>query len=136
MALNGIVGLSIALVDDQRVVWTNGFGFADRSNGIPATAGTVYQLASVTKTFTAAAIMQLVGDGLITLDGPLTNYVPQLKMKDRFTNNVITVRSILHHHAGIPGDVFNGSSTVAPWLSFVDWLIGYLNQTYPTFPTN
>ena len=55
--------LSIALVDDQKVVWAAGFGFQDRDKKIPATAETVYRVGSVSKLFTDVAIMQLVEEG-------------------------------------------------------------------------
>jgi CubicO group peptidase (beta-lactamase class C family) len=51
--------MSIALVDDQRVVWSEGFGYADKSRDIKASADTVYFVGSVSKLFTATAIMQL-----------------------------------------------------------------------------
>src|SRR5262245_18670603 len=52
--------LSIALVDDQRVVWAKGFGFRDKDGKIPADANTVYRVGSVSKLFTDVAVMQLV----------------------------------------------------------------------------
>src|SRR5215471_18641205 len=55
--------LSIALVDDQKVVWAAGFGFQDRAKKIPATAETVYRVGSVSKLFTDVAVMQLVEEG-------------------------------------------------------------------------
>src|SRR5690349_14050855 len=55
----GLPALSIALVDDQTVVWAQGFGFQDQAKKIPATAETVYRVGSVSKLFTDVAIMQL-----------------------------------------------------------------------------
>ena len=60
---SGITGLSVALVDDQEIVWSEGFGFADKKNGVKATPNTVYGVASVSKLFTATAIMQLAENG-------------------------------------------------------------------------
>ncbi len=64
-----ITGLSIALVDDQQVVWDQGFGYADKGNGIPATAGTIYRTGSVSKTITTTAIMHLAEEGLLDIGG-------------------------------------------------------------------
>eukprot|EP01030_Chromulinospumella_sphaerica_P006261 gene6261-6121_t len=59
MALNKVPGLSLALVDDQRIVWAQGFGFADVERGIPASAETLYRVGSISKLFTATGAMQL-----------------------------------------------------------------------------
>src|SRR5947207_4737482 len=68
--------LSIALVDDQRVVWSRGFGFADPKKQNRATSDTVYRVGSVSKPVTALVIMLLVQMGLIDLDAPITDYLP------------------------------------------------------------
>jgi CubicO group peptidase (beta-lactamase class C family) len=62
--------LSIALVDDQEIVWTRGFGFANPQEKTPATADTVYRVGSVSKLFTDLAVMQLVEQGKLDLDAP------------------------------------------------------------------
>jgi CubicO group peptidase (beta-lactamase class C family) len=59
MKKNDITGLSVALVDDQQIVWSQGFGDTDKANGVKATPETVYGIASISKLFTAIAIMQL-----------------------------------------------------------------------------
>ncbi len=59
IAQKGIPALSIALVDDQKIVWARGFGFADPAKQVPATAETVYRVGSVSKLFTDLAVMQL-----------------------------------------------------------------------------
>src|ERR1700722_19691425 len=71
--------LSIALVDDQNVVWAKGFGYQDRDRKIPASAETVYRVGSVSKLFTDVAIMQLVEQGKLDLDAPVAKYVPDFK---------------------------------------------------------
>src|SRR5437660_1659707 len=68
--------LSIAVVDDQRIVWSAGFGFADVTKTRPATADTIYRVGSVTKLFTDLAVMQLVEQGKLDLDAPVTKYLP------------------------------------------------------------
>src|SRR5579884_2396700 len=72
--------VSIALVDDQRIVWARGFGFADPQAKIPATAETIYRVGSVSKLFTDVALMQLVERGVLDLDAPITNYLPDFKL--------------------------------------------------------
>src|SRR5213592_3395081 len=68
--------ISIALVDDQEIVWARGFGFGDPDQKTPATAHTVYRVGSVSKLFTDIGIMQLVERGELDVDAPITNYLP------------------------------------------------------------
>src|SRR5262249_5114634 len=74
-----VPALSIALVDDQRIVWARGFGFSDPKAKKPATADTVYRVGSVSKLFTDIAVMQLVEQGKLDLDAPVANYLPDFK---------------------------------------------------------
>src|SRR5262245_34715534 len=71
--------LSIALVDDQRVVWAKGFGFHDAAGKVPADANTIYRVGSVSKLFTDVAVMQLVEEGRLDLDAPVTTYLSDFK---------------------------------------------------------
>src|SRR5262249_60374726 len=64
--------VSIALVDDQQIVWANGFGFANPKDKTPATAETIYRVGSVSKLFTDIAVMQLFEQGKLHLDVPGT----------------------------------------------------------------
>jgi len=73
-----ITGLPIALVDDQQVVWAQGFGYADKENGIPATAETIYRIGSVSKTIATTAIMRLAEEGLLDI-GERTETAAKLK---------------------------------------------------------
>jgi CubicO group peptidase (beta-lactamase class C family) len=84
MGRHDVTGLSIALVDDQRVVWAEGFGYADRANGVPAAPGTVYRVGSISKRFTATAAMQLAEEGKIDIDRPLEACLPGFSIRSRF----------------------------------------------------
>jgi serine beta-lactamase-like protein LACTB len=92
--------LSIALVDDQRIVWARGFGYADPKSKKPATADTVYRVGSVSKLFTDIAVMQLVEQGKLDLDAPVTNYLPDFKPDNPF-NKPITLRQMMAHRSGL-----------------------------------
>ena len=63
---------SIVLVDDNRTVWAEGFGFQDTAREVPATAETIYRVGSVSKLFTDIAVMQLVEQKHLDLDAPVT----------------------------------------------------------------
>jgi CubicO group peptidase (beta-lactamase class C family)/D-alanyl-D-alanine dipeptidase len=91
---------SIALVDNQRIVWAHGFGYADADKKIPATAATVYRIGSVSKLFTDIGVMQLVERGQLDLDAPIQKYVPDFHPRNPFHTN-ITLRQLMSHRAGL-----------------------------------
>ena len=93
--------LSVALIDDQRVVWAKGFGHQDRAGQVPATAETVYRVGSVSKLFTDVAVMQLVEQGKIDLDAPVTTYLPDFKPVNTFDDKPITLRHLMAHRSGL-----------------------------------
>lgn len=116
--------LSLALVHDGRVVWRQGWGYADRSTQAPPGPDTIYGIASVSKVFAAAAIMKLVDEGKVELDAPVTRYLPSFTMADPQYRSV-TVRMLLNHSSGLPGaDYYNGSTTA--------YFPGYLAQVLAT----
>lgn len=137
MAQGNVTGLSIALVDGQNVVWSRGFGYADKEANVPASADTIYEIGSLSKTFTATAIMRLVEEGRIDIDQPLTTYLPGFSIKQRFPQSgPITIRSILTHHSGIPGDLFNGAFTQDKPFDYDSWLLDTLKNEYTAAPVD
>ncbi len=110
-----VVGLSLAVVSSDEILWADSYGWADRATRTEATVNTAYLIGSVTKVFTALAVMQLVDRGLVDLDESYTAYVPEFSMRTRFGDiDDITVRHLLTHHAGIPDDVWAGKFRAAP----------------------
>lgn len=97
MAANSVPGLSAAVVQNGAYLWSGGFGMADLENFVPATAETLYRLASVSKPLTAVAAMQLWERGKLDLDAPVQQYCPAFPQKDA----PITTREALGHLAGI-----------------------------------
>ena len=100
MREKALPALSIALVDDQRVVWAAGFGFANPADSTPATAETPYRVASVSKLFTDIGVMQLVERGVLALDSPITRYLADFTPRNPF-GAPITLREMLSHRAGL-----------------------------------
>lgn len=97
-----IPGMSAAVVSGGRIVWSAGFGQADPAAGIPATPATSYHLASLTKPYAAVLIMQLVEQGLVDLDDPVTRYGIDLE-----SEGTIRLRHLLNHTShGVPGDEY------------------------------
>src|SRR5437588_2085117 len=92
--------LSIAIVDDQQVVWAQGFGFADPQAKVAANAQTVYRIGSVSKLFTDIGIMQMVERGQLNLDAPFAEYLPEFHPKNPF-HKPITLRELMSHESGM-----------------------------------
>ncbi len=108
MSRLGIPGLSLAIALDGQIRYANGFGMADVENNVPATAATVYRLASISKPITATAVMQLVERGKVDLDAQVWNYVPAFPVKPW----PVTVRQLLCHQSGVRhyrGDEINST---------------------------
>ena len=94
---SGLVGLSIAVISKGQPIAVKGYGFANLEHKVPATADTAYHICSVTKNFTAAAILQLADQGKVDLDADLTTYLPNFPLNGRH----VTVRQLLNHTSGI-----------------------------------
>jgi CubicO group peptidase (beta-lactamase class C family) len=97
MAAKNVTGASVAIAQDGKLHFAQGFGYADLENDAPYQAETVNRLASVSKTITAVAVMQLVEAGKIDLDADIRTYVPEFPDK----GEKITARHILTHTSGI-----------------------------------
>jgi D-alanyl-D-alanine carboxypeptidase len=98
-------GLAIAVVYDQEPVWSAGFGFADLEKKTPMTPQTLFRIASITKTFTSTAILQLRDSGKLQLDDPVAKHLPWFTYKNRFPEGpAVTIRQLLTHTSGLPGE--------------------------------
>jgi CubicO group peptidase (beta-lactamase class C family) len=95
----GIPGMSVAVVQHEQVVFAEGFGLADRERGIPAAADTPYGLASVTKPIAATLVMQLVEEGVIDLDLPISSYGVGIPGAPDVTSRHL----LTHTSGGVPG---------------------------------
>jgi len=141
-----IPAYSAAIVKNQKVIWAKGFGYADVENKIPATEHTAYHLASLTKTFASTILMQLVQEGKVNLDDPVSKYGVTLE-----SNGVIRVRHLFSHTSeGNPGErySYNGNRFAeldkvverASGKSFAQLLIANIldplgmNETAPNVP--
>ena len=93
---------TIAFMDDGKIVYSEGFGMRDRENALPVERNTQFNIGSISKIFTAAAILLLVDDGRVELDKPVTTYLPDFTTQDERYKD-ITVRMLLNHTSGFPG---------------------------------
>jgi CubicO group peptidase (beta-lactamase class C family) len=90
-----VPGLAVGIVDRGRPAYARGFGVRDLATGAPVTADTLFHIASISKTFTATAIMQLVEQGKLTLDARAERYLPA------FEGTGVTLEQLLTHTAGL-----------------------------------
>ena len=110
-----IPGMSAVIIKNQKVLWAKGFGFADVEGRVPATPETVYHIASFTKTFAATLIMQLVEQGKLDLDEPMSHY------SSDFKDESVRVRHLLSHTSGgpTPGEHFEYDGARFDYLTAV-----------------
>jgi CubicO group peptidase (beta-lactamase class C family) len=116
MQAYGVRGVQIAIARHGTVIWEDGIGYANLADKTPMTAQTVFSAGSMTKTYTATAVMQLVEQGVLALDEPINTY---LRRNGGFTvvnplgAREITVRDLMTHRSGLTSDA-GGSELDAP----------------------
>lgn len=107
---NGGTSVSFAVMQNGNIIMADALGFLDGTKTAPATINTLYNIGSLSKIYTAAAVMKLVDDGSIGLDDPVVRYMPEFRMKDsRYT--AITVRMLLNHSSGMLGADYTTGTT-------------------------
>lgn len=122
MIENKVSGMSIAIVDNGKIVYAKGYGFEDVEANIPASSKSMYRIGSITKSFTALSIMQLQSKGLLSVNDELKTHIPEFKIG--FQNEVqspILLRHMMAHISGMPSDMMNGFFTENP--PSIDWTI-------------
>ena len=97
MARQHIPGLSLAVIRDGKILKAKGYGLANLELNVPATSKTIYQIQSMTKQFTATAVMMLVEQGKVALDDPVSKYLDGTPV----TWKNITIRNLLTHTSGL-----------------------------------
>ncbi|QXD16493.1 beta-lactamase family protein [Rhodocaloribacter litoris] len=112
----GIVGGGLALVRGETILAATHYGLADRATRRPTDLHTIYHWASVTKTFTGMAVMQLRDRGRLHLDDPVVRYLPELRaVHDPFGSlETVTLRHLMTHSAGFRGPTW-------PWGGDQPW---------------
>jgi CubicO group peptidase (beta-lactamase class C family) len=106
MKKEDIPGLAISLIDKNGIIWTEGFGFTDRSKSRKVDPDTIFSIGSTTKSITAVAFLRAVQKDIISLDDKLITYYPEFTINSRFNDDQvgkISFRHLLSHKSGLSG---------------------------------
>ncbi len=136
MADQKVPGLAVALVDGDRALWVEGFGYRDHQGGAPVTADTIFSVQSMSKLFTATAVMQAVAAGRLDLDEPITTYLPEFTVHSAFQQHPerkITLRMLLSHTAGFTHEAPVGNNNQLDPGDF-DVHVRSISDTWLRFP--
>lgn len=96
-----LVGLGAAIIVNKKLVWAKGYKYADKDAKTPFTPNTIMNIASISKTFTGAALMRAVEDKKVSLDEDVNKYLPFKVINPFFPNDKITLRNLATHASGI-----------------------------------
>src|SRR5215831_20412103 len=100
---DSLPSIAVAVSRDGKVLWEEGFGWADREGRVPATEHTLYPLASISKPITATALMVLRARGALDLDRPVNDYLGEARIRARVGDAAgATVRRVANHTSGLP----------------------------------
>jgi CubicO group peptidase (beta-lactamase class C family) len=103
MKERNLPGLSAGVIYDQELIWAKGYGYADLERHVPADADSIYEIGSVTKLFNAVMLMKLRDAGRLSLDDPIEKYLPEFRIRSRFTDpRPPTFRQVVSHVSGLP----------------------------------
>ena len=129
-------GISAAVIEDQEVLWSGAFGKANKEQNLAMTPETLCSICSISKLFTAVAIMKLYDEGKLRLDDPVSTLLPSYNLKQQFADSgLITVRSLLTHSSGLPREAgypyWTGPDFPFPSLEQVNEALGSQETLYP-----
>jgi CubicO group peptidase (beta-lactamase class C family) len=126
---NRIPGLAVAIVQGDQIAFMKGYGEA--APGKSVTPQTQFYIGSVTKSFTALAVMQLVEQGKLELDAPIQNYLPWFQVSDAEASAKMTVRHLLNHTSGLSE---RGDPNASAFTSSLEEQARLLEDAHPTAP--
>lgn len=136
MAEQGVPGLAVALVDRDKALWVEGFGHVDGRGSARVSADTIFSVQSMSKLFTATAVMQAVAAGRVDLDAPITTYLPEFTVHSAFEEHPerkITLRMLLSHTAGFTHEAPVGNNNELDPGTF-DAHVRSISDTWLRFP--
>jgi len=128
--------MAVALVDDQRILWQGTYGFTTLKKDKPVTPRTLFSLQSMSKSFTALGVLMAVQDGLLDLDRPVSEYLPDFSVHSRFEEHperVMTLRHLLAHRAGFTHEAPLGGNYDSRPQTFAEHILS-ISDTWLRYP--
>jgi CubicO group peptidase (beta-lactamase class C family) len=129
-------GIAIAVVDDKAILWQQVYGYTSRAKDKPVTPRTLFSIQSMSKSFTALAVLMAVQDGLLDLDRPITEYLPDFTVHSRFEENPeekMTLRHLLSHRAGFTHEAPVGGNFDSRPHTFSEHILS-ISDTWLRYP--
>lgn len=128
VAENNISGLAYCVVKDKKMIWSGAAGWANIEEKIPMSIDGIMNIASISKTFTATAVLQLWEKGLLDLEADVSEYLPSQVRNPKHPDVPITIYQLLTHTSSIrDGDSYDASySDGDPVITLKDWIENYL----------
>lgn len=118
-------GVSIAVVEKNKVIFAGGYGYRDVQKKLPVDENTLFAIGSCTKAFTASLLGMMMKEGLVDLDKPVRNYLPDLKFYNDYLNDHVTLRDMMCHRTGLPrhdASWYGATATRAELLKRIQYL--------------
>ena len=98
-----VPGMSVAIINDQDILWSSAFGMANLEDQVKASPSTLYSICSISKLFTAVAIMKLCDEEKLRLDDRIEDLLPWYNLKQQYPDSwPVTIRTLLTHSSGLP----------------------------------
>lgn len=119
IATHNVPGAALALIKRGEVVLEKSYGFRHLATRAPVTAQTLFNIGSISKSFTALGIAQLVDHHKLDLDAPVIGYAPDLRLSDPQVTRKVTLRQLLSHTSGLPADEQWPSQVAASRLGII-----------------
>ena len=118
-----LIGAELLVIENKEVVLHQAMGWSDKDSGVKLEKGSIWTVMSMTKPFTATAILMLIDDGFITLDDPITDF-----FQDFNGNQNITIKHLLAQSSGDDGKHGDGGNNVLDFDTLDDWILDWANQ--------
>ncbi|WP_159618668.1 serine hydrolase domain-containing protein [Arthrobacter zhaoguopingii] len=125
-----VPAVSVAVYADGEVI-DRSAGILNLATGVEATTDSVFQIGSITKLWTATLVMQLADEGLVDIDRPVREYLPEFQLGDDAAAAVITIRQLLSHTAGFEGDIFTDTGRNDDAVKLLIAGLGDVPQLFP-----
>jgi len=110
----GNVGLAVAVVQEDKVIYKQGFGVREAGKPEPIDSDTLFQIGSTTKAFTTAALAVLVDEGKVRWDDLITKYLPDFRLQDAYVTRHLTLRDAVSHRTGVPDSYYAYLTVMTP----------------------